>query len=286
MTLSVAGYVINDALIKLTTETLPLFQAIFLRSAVIVAIFVTAGKRLNLLGDIRKYLNRPLFVRVSTETIGTVLYLSALTHAPLAGLTAVLQIVPVAVTFLAARLLHEKLSWHRVASVIVGFVGVLVIIRPGSGDFNPWFLVGLIVVVTMLIRELVTARIPAETPSVIISLTTAFAIMTIGGLGSILQGWSAVSGTNSLRLTGAACFLAVGYLASVITVRVGDLSFSAPFRYTIMLFAIALQIVLFNDVPDVLTFVGTALILAAGLYAFHNETRAVRRSPPPARLRF
>jgi len=190
------------------------------------------------------------------------------------------------VTFLAARLLREKVSWHRVVSVIVGFIGVLIIIRPGSHDFNPWFLVGLIVVVSILVRELATTHIPVETPSVIISLSTAIAITTMGGLGSVFQGWSAVSGTITLRLFGAACFIAVGYIASVITVRVGDLSFSAPFRYTIMLFAIVLQIVVFNDVPDVLTFVGTALIIAAGLYAFHNETRAVRLSPPPSKLRF
>jgi drug/metabolite transporter (DMT)-like permease len=286
MTLSVAGYVINDALIKLTTETVPLFQSIFLRGVVVVVIFLAAAQRMDLLGDIRRYINRPLFLRVSMETIGTVLYLNALTNAPLAGLTAVLQIVPVAVTFLAARLLREKVSWHRVASVIVGFIGVLVIIRPGSSDFNPWFLVGLIVVVAIVIRELATTHIPVETPSVIVSLTTAVAITTMGGFGSVFQGWSDVSGTNTVRLIGAACFIAIGYLASVITVRVGDLSFSAPFRYTIMLFAIVLQIVVFNDVPDVLTFVGTALIIAAGLYAFRKETRAVRLSPPPSKLRF
>lgn len=286
MTLSVAGYVINDALIKLTTETVPLFQSIFLRGVVVVLIFLAAALRMDLLADIRRYINQPLFLRVSMETIGTVLYLNALTNAPLAGLTAVLQIVPVAVTFLAARLLREKVSWHRVASVIVGFIGVLVIIRPGSSDFNPWFLVGLIVVAAIVVRELATTRIPVETPSVIVSLSTAVAITTMGGLGSVFQGWGDVSGTNTVRLIGAACFISIGYLASVITVRVGDLSFSAPFRYTILLFAIVLQIVVFDDVPDVLTFVGTALIIAAGLYAFRNETRAVRRSPPLSKLRF
>ena len=90
MTLSVAGYVINDALIKPTTETVPLFQSIFLRGVVVVVIFLAAAQRMDLLGEIRPHINRPLFLRVSMETIGTVLYLNALTHAPLAGLTAVL----------------------------------------------------------------------------------------------------------------------------------------------------------------------------------------------------
>ena len=123
------------------------------------------------------------------EAIGTVLYLTALTNAPLAGLTAMLQVVPVAVTFVAARLLRERVSWNRVFSVVVGFVGVLIIIRPGSTDFNPWFLVGLLVVITIVVRELATTKIPADTPSAIVSLGTAIAIMTVGGLGSAAQGW-------------------------------------------------------------------------------------------------
>lgn len=286
MTLSMAGYVVNDALIKLTTETIPVFQAIFLRGLVVVAIFMVAAARMRLIRDLRSHFGRPLALRVSMETVGTVLFLNALTHAPLAGLTAVLQIVPVAMTFIAARLLRESVSLHRVASVVVGFVGVLIIIRPGSSDFNPWLLVGLVVVVGIIIRELATTRIPVDTPSVIVSLAAAASITAVGGIGSLAEGWSTVSGTNAIRLSAAACFIAIGYLASVVTVRVGDLSFSAPFRYTIMVFAIALQIVVFNDVPDALTFAGTALIIAAGLYAFRSETRAARLVSQPTKLRF
>lgn len=286
MTVSMAGYVCNDALIKKATETLPLFQAIFVRGLLVTAIFLVAGASLGVLGDFGRYVNRALLLRVSMETIGTVLFLTALTNAPLAGLTAVLQIVPVAVTFMAARLLRERVSWHRVGSVLIGFLGVLVIIRPGSSDFNPWFLVGLLVVVAIVVRELATRNIPIETPSVVVSLSTAVAITTMGGLGSAVQGWGELTGVQLGRLVGAALFLAIGYLGSVITVRTGDLSFSAPFRYTIMLFAIVLQIVVFDDVPDALTFVGTALIAGAGVYAFRREARADGLETSRPRLRF
>lgn len=281
-----AGYVCNDSLIKLATEDLPLFQSIFIRGVFVTMIFVVAARRLGLLGNISRYLNAALALRVGMETVGTIFYLTALTNAPIAGLTAVLQIVPVAVTFLAARLLHERVSWHRVGSVIVGFVGVLIIIRPGSHDFNPWFLLGLVVVITIVIRELATKNIPADTPSVIVSLTTAIGITTMGGLGSAIQGWGQPSSTHAAQLFGAAMFLAVGYLGSVITVRTGDLSFSAPFRYTIMIFAIGLQIFVFDDIPDALTFVGTFLIAAAGVYAFRREAIAARVPGTPANLRF
>lgn len=286
MTVSMAGYVCNDALIKLATEELPLFQAIFIRGVFVTMVFLVAALRFGLLADVARYINPALLLRVGMETIGTIFYLTALTNAPIAGLTAVLQIVPVAVTFLAARLLQERVSWHRVGSVIVGFIGVLIIVRPGSDDFNPWFLLGLFVVVTIVIRELATKNIPATTPSVIVSLGTAIGITTMGGVGSAVQGWGQPSSTHVGQLLAAAMFLAVGYIGSVITVRTGDLSFSAPFRYTIMLFAIALQVVVFDDIPDALTFLGTFLIASAGLYAFRREAVAARLANPPPNLRF
>ncbi len=280
-----AGYVINDALIKKAAEGVPLFQAIAIRGLFVVALLATIAIRNGATRDLGRFLTRPLLVRISMESIGTVLYLSALTRAPLAGLTAVLQIVPLAVTFVAARLLRERVKQYRIVSLAVGFIGVLIIIRPSSDDFNPWFLVGLVVVITIVIRELATTRIPANTPSVIVSLCTAVAISAIGILGSLVDGWSSVSAPDLSLLAGAAAFLSVGYLASVITVRTGELSFSAPFRYTVMIFAIVLQIAVFGEVPDALTFLGTALIAGAGLYVFRRETRVIR-VPDRPRLRF
>jgi drug/metabolite transporter (DMT)-like permease len=285
MTASMAGYVINDALIKKAAEGVPLFQAIAIRGLFVVALLATIAIGKGATRDLGRFLTRPLLVRISMESIGTVLYLSALTRSPLAGLTAVLQIVPLAVTFVAARLLRERVRRYRIVSLAIGFIGVLIIIRPSSDDFNPWFLVGLLVVITIVIRELATTRIPANTPSVIVSLSTAVAITTIGFLGSVVDGWGSVSAPDLSLLAGAAAFLSLGYLASVITVRTGELSFSAPFRYTVMIFAIVLQIIVFGEVPDALTFLGTALIAGAGLYVFRRETLPVL-VPRRPRLRF
>jgi len=94
----------------------------------------------------------------------------------------------------------------------------------------------------------------------------------MGLLGSLVEGWNVPDSRELLLLLAASIFLAVGYLASVITIRVGDLSFSAPFRYTILVFAIALQIVVFNDVPDALTFVGAGIIAAAGLFSLRTQS--------------
>lgn len=271
MTLGMLGYVVNDAFIKLAAEDLPLFQAIFLRGLLVTGVLIVLTARRGELESMARHLNRPLALRVGTETLATVLYLLALTNVPIAGITAVLQIVPVAVTFAAARLLRERVSWERVGAVLVGFVGVLLVVKPGSDDFSPWFVAGFLAVIVIVVRELATTRIPASVPSLVVALGTAVAITTMGGTVSLVQGWERPSTSILALLVGASAFLTLGYIASVVTIRTGDLSFSAPFRYTILLFAIILQIVVFGDVPDALTFVGTAIIAAAGLWAFTRE---------------
>ena len=115
--------------------------------------------------------------------------------------------------------------------------------------------------------------------SLVIALGTAVTITAMGGIVSIVQGWDALTGRDLGLLAAAATFLTVGYVASVITIRVGEISFTAPFRFTVLVFAIVLQIVVFDDVPDALTFAGAAIIAAAGLYAFSHERIALATVP-------
>ncbi|MBT8240815.1 MAG: DMT family transporter, partial [Acidimicrobiia bacterium] len=196
--------------------------------------------------------------------------------------TAVIQIVPVAVTFVAARMLREAVSVRRVIAVIVGFLGVLLVVKPGTDSFSPWFLVGLVVVALIVVRELATRQISQSAPSLLVALFTGVTICTMGLVLSLFEGWEAVDARGIALLVAAAGFLAIGYVASVATVRIGDLSFSAPFRYTVIIFSILLQIIVFGDVPDVWTFLGSGIVAAAGLFAFWSDRRP---GPMAVRLR-
>lgn len=275
MTLAMFGYVCNDALIKRAAQDLPLFQSVFLRGCVLICLLALTLRVRGTGVPWTVYRQRPLMLRVFMETIGTVTFLLALTKVPLAGITAVMQLVPVAVTFAAARLLREKLSAQRVGAVVVGFIGVLFVIRPGTGDFSPWFISGLATVLIVVVRELATRRIPTSVPATPIALATGVSITLMGGLVSIFQGWQRPTAQTLALLVTAACFLAVGYMASIKSIRTGDISFSSPFRYSVMVFAIGLQIVVFGDVPDAMTFVGSAIVTAAGLYTLLHERSTV-----------
>lgn len=271
MTVAMAGYVINDAFIKLVAEELPLFQAIFLRGMVITVIVVGLVTARGETSHVPRIADRTVFARMVLEALSTAAYLTALTKLPLASLSAVLQIVPVAVTFVAARLLREPVSVIRVAAVCVGFSGVLLVIRPWTEAFSPWYLLGLVGVVLVVLRELVTKKVDQDIPSLVVALGTAVMITSMGLVVSLAQGWGELDGRLATLLIAAATFLSVGYVASIVTVRVGDLSYSAPFRYTVLVFAIILQIVVFNDVPDGFTLAGAATVTAAGLWVVAAE---------------
>jgi drug/metabolite transporter (DMT)-like permease len=276
MTASMFGYVVNDAFIKRAAEDLPLFQAVFLRGLVVVVLLITIVRMRKVTVPVTAYLERPVLLRMAMEAAGTVAYLITLTHVPIAGLTAVMQLLPVAVTFAGARLLREKVSAHRVLALAIGLVGVLFIIKPGGDDFSPWFLGGLLAVGLIVVRELATRNISSTMPGTAVALGTGVVITILGAVITIFAGWDRPD-AGALGLLGAgACFLSLGYVSSVNAVRIGDISFTAPFRYSVLIFAIVLQVIVFSDVPDTLTFVGSAIVGSAGLYALAHETRQSR----------
>ncbi|MDH3294271.1 MAG: EamA family transporter, partial [Acidimicrobiia bacterium] len=176
MTLGMAGYVANDSLIKLTAEDFPLFQAIFIRGVMVTVLLGGWILGRGMAPALPGAFTRPVLLRVATEALATAAYLTALTKLPLAGLTAVLQIVPVAVTFVAARVLKEPVSAHRVTAVVAGFGGVLLIVRPWSDEFSLWYLLGFVAMALLVFRELATLRVPARVPSLVVALATAVAI--------------------------------------------------------------------------------------------------------------
>lgn len=262
-----AAYLINDAFIKVVAEDLPLFQSIFLRGALITVILFGFCVQQGVVSDIVGHMRGPVLARMLMEMIGTIFYLTALTKVEIAPLTIVMQMVPLAVTVVAARLLRERVPAARWIALAIGLIGVGLVVRPGTEEFSPWLLLGFVAVGTVVTREIMTRRIRSEIPSSIISFGTALLIMTMGGVVSVFEGWERASARQLLLLAGASLFLTLGYISSVITIRTGDISFSAPFRYSVVVIAIILQIVVFGDVPDLLTIIGSIIVSAAGLYA-------------------
>lgn len=283
MVLAMAAFTVNDTCMKAATETLPLFQAIFLRgvlsSAGLLLIAAQAGA-LHYRPD-RADL-RTIGWRTVGEVGGTVAFLLALRHMPLANLSAIMQAMPLLVTLAAMLFLGEPVGWRRITAILVGLAGVLLIIQPGAEGFDRWSVVALISVGFVVLRDLATRRIGSGTPSVAVALAAALSVTVMGAVVSPFEGWVMPGLPAMLLLCGAAAFLIGGYLVVVMATRMGDVGAVAPFRYTALLFAIALGWLVFGDLPDRLTVLGSSIVVVSGLYTILREAALKARTAAAA----
>lgn len=286
MMASMAAFTFNDACMKSLSDELPLFQAIFLRGlAVIVLLLVLARS----MGALRFDLSRRDWGFIALRTIGETgaayFFITALFNAPIANITAIMQSLPLTVTLASMIFLGEMVGWRRLSAILVGFFGVLLIVRPGTEGFNFYTVYALISVGFVTMRDISTRRLSADVPSLTVALCAAVGVTLFAGLMALSQPWVALSAKAGLQMGGAVVFVIGGYLFSVMTMRVGDIGFVSPFRYTSLLWALFLGFVVFGEWPTLLTQIGAAIVVATGIFTFYRERRHARRGPTPLRVR-
>ncbi len=278
MTVSLAGFTVNDAITKYMAETMNMGQVMFVRGVFATLFIAALAWHQGALANLRLALHPMVLVRVVGEVVATVTFLIALAQLPIAIVSAVLQALPLAVTMGAALIYGETVGWRRWMSIIVGFAGVAIIVRPGFEGFSVYSLVALVCVAFCTGRDLATRRIPERIPTLLISTATVLAVSICGAfLVQPMGGWTHPKTFDLFLLACAAGLLLVGYQFITISLRTGDISFVAPFRYTGLLFSILLGFLIFGDIPDFPMIAGSAVIVVSGLYMLYRE-RVVGRS--------
>lgn len=277
MCLSMAAFTVNDTFMKDVTRTLPLYQAIALRGVIAVA---GLGLLALATGSFRYRLSGKdgwlILLRSLADVASTLLFLTALLHMPLANLSAIMQALPLAVTLAAALVYGDKIGWRRMTAILVGFAGVMIIIRPGTEGFDRYALLGLASVAFVVVRDLSVRPMRGQVPSALVALGAAAAVAVMGWIGTAAEGWQPMTGAEGVKILAAGLFLIVGYLSSVTAMRHGDIGLVAPFRYTSLLWAIVLGYAIFGNLPDGWTLIGAAIVVAAGIFMLMRE-RALRR---------
>ncbi|MGR3572160.1 DMT family transporter [Brevirhabdus sp.] len=281
MAISMTAFTINDTFLKTLADTMPLFQALFLRSVAVVAV-LTLGAALTRGLSIRlPRRDRGLIaLRCAAEVAAAYLFLTALFHMPIANVTAILQTLPLGITLVAALFLAEPIGWRRLSAILVGFVGVLLIVRPGTAGFSIYSLYALGAVGCVTVRDLAARRLSAGTPSITVALAAAVGVLVFSGAGSLFIDWAPVDAQAALKLSGSVLFVVVGYIASVMVMRVGDIGFTASFRYCGLLAALVLGFFVFGEWPQAQTLIGAAIIVASGTFNLWRERRLARRTAP------
>jgi drug/metabolite transporter (DMT)-like permease len=274
---SFALFLVNDALVKLAGELLPGGETIFLRGCMstllLLGIVLALGQwpRRAMLRDPR------VCARAVLDSVVTITYLMALFNMDLANATVINVSAPLMLTAAAALFLGETVGWRRWTAVAVGFVGVLLVIQPATKGFNAWSLLALFATVVAVLRDLLTRRIDPAMPAALLSLAASIAITFAAGGMTIVDGWETPSWRSLGLLLASSLFLSTGYLVSVVAMRHGEVSVVSAFRYSAIPWALILNFLVWDELPNALGWAGMALLVGSGVYILHRERVRRRR---------
>lgn len=276
---AMAAFSLVDTFVKLASRTQSVGQILALTSAAAFVIFAAwvwkDGGRL-LTPEAR---NPVMLIRSAGEVIGSLGIVMALSLAPLSSVSALAQAQPLAVTMGAALFLGEKVGWRRWTAVVLGLIGVLIILRPGLGSFDPNLLWVLVYVFGLGARDLASRALPTAMST---QFAVAWAMLPMAFFGAALMplqgGWHPIDGPTALYLIGVTLAAALALWMITSALRTGEVSAVAPFRYTRIIFALTIAFVVFGEVPDIYTWIGAGLIVGSGVYTFWRERQLMRRT--------
>ncbi|QXT39670.1 DMT family transporter [Gymnodinialimonas ceratoperidinii] len=269
---SMAAFTLNDVVVKLLADELPLFQIVFLRgllTTLLLTLTVAAFGKLSF------HVPRPdrgkVALRTLFEIVAMVTFLTALINMQIANATAILSALPLAVTLGAALMFKEQVGWRRLSAICVGAFGVLLIVQPGAEGFNSYSLLALVTVVLVAGRDLVTRSFSPELPSMTVAVITAAAICVFGGVMMVTEEWVPLQADHAALLALAAFFIIGGYVFSILVMRVGEVAVTAPFRYSSLVFALVMGWLVFAELPNALALTGAVIVVVMGVFTLIRE---------------
>lgn len=279
MMASMAAFCVEDTLIKGLAGGLPTGQIITtlgLTGTLALAI-IARSRGAAVVGP---FLRHPMvLLRSFGEMTGAIGFVTALVMLPLSVATALFQVLPLAITLGAALFLGEKVGWRRWSAIVVGFAGVLVILRPGGEGFSLLAAAAsMLAVVSLAVRDLATRRIGGGIASLSLAVWGSAAFVPAGLILMGIAGQTPVvpdAGQWGILL-GASALGVAGYWLMVVATRVGEVSAVMPYRYSRILFSLLLGWAVFAERPDWGVWLGSAMIVGSGLYTFFRE-RSLRR---------
>ena len=279
MVLSMAGFAIEDMLIKIIALEMPTGQFLILIGAGGALIFTAMSRRHGQAVLSADFLRPSIIIRNLGEVIGTLGFVTALVLTPLSSASAILQATPLAVTLGAALFLGEAVGWRRWSAILIGFCGVIAVIRPGLDGFEPASLFAVLGVIGLATRDVATRAAPARISSAVLSAHGFAMLVPAGALLLCISGGATAPSALGYGLLLAALAIGVSaYYALTLAMRLGDVAVVTPFRYVRLVFALAIGVTVFNEQPDAWTLIGAAIIILSGLYTVFRERQLSQKS--------
>lgn len=270
-----AGFAIEDAFLKRASADLPVAQVMVIFGAGGALLFacLAMARREPLFPPAARA--RAVRIRAAFEVAGRLFYTLAIALTPLSSASAILQATPIVVVAGAALIFGERVGWRRWTAIGVGLAGVLVILRPGAEAFTPLSLLAVAGMLGFAGRDLATRAAPRGLGTFTLGVYGFVAIVAAG----LIYGW--VSGARPVlpdgraaaALAGAILSGVAGYASLTLAMRTGDVSAVTPFRYARLVFGVTLGIVVFGERLAPNMALGSAIIVASGLYILARGRR-------------
>lgn len=275
MIAAMAGFAVEDMFLKSAARQVPVGQILMIFGGAGMVGFALLAKSQGARLLNPAILSAPILTRAAFEVMGRLFYTLAIALTPLSSASAILQATPLVVVAGAAVFFGEAVGWRRWSAIVAGFIGVLIILRPGLDGFTPLSILAVLGTLGFAGRDLATRAAPKTLSNLTLGVY-GFAMMVPTGAallawtgGAVLPGPGA-----SLALAAATVFGVAGYYALTAAMRVGEMSIVTPFRYTRLLFALILGALVFAERPDTATLLGSAVIVASGIYTLLRGRRS------------
>lgn len=274
MTAAMAGFAVEDMFLKAAARIMPTGQVILIVGICGMVVFGLMAAQKGEAPVPRAFLHPALLIRSLFEVVGRLFYSLAIALTPLSTTSAILQATPLLVVAAAAILFRERVGWRRWSAVAVGFVGVLVILRPGLEGFSALSLLAVAGLIGFAGRDLATRAAPRVLSNRQLGVAGFAMLALAGAIVLAATGGATWPGLRGLGLlAGTSVFAILAYHALTSAMRTGEVSFVTPFRYTRLVFAMVLAVAIFGERPDAMTLLGSALIVGSGIYALARANR-------------
>jgi S-adenosylmethionine uptake transporter len=286
---------LQDVIIKGLSGRYPALQIVFVRSVIALSLYAWLLWREK---DATTFPLRRPWLHAGRGALGLVSFTSyymAIAALPLATVTAVAFAAPLFVTTLSARVLGEPVDRRSWVAVLVGFIGVLVVLRPGARAFEPAALLALLSALTYATSQTITRELGRTDSGASIAFTSTLVALTVAGVSGLfaggesrgaelhpsvaflVRGWVLPSWGALGRMVLCGFISAVGMYCFTQGYRVAPASTVAPFEYVMIGWSALWGYVFWGDVPGPSTLIGVAATVTAGVYVLHHQARTQRR---------
>ncbi len=286
MTLAMLAFTLEDFTLKKATEFIPLSQLLIICGILGSLFFISCSRYAKEPIFYKDSFNKTLIIRSIFEIMGRIFYALAIAFMPITNAASILQATPLVVVLGAVIFLNEKVGWRRWTAILTGFIGVLMIIQPGTNGFTIFSIFAVLGMIGFAGRDLATRMSPIGMSNYQLG-SFGFYMVIIAGI--ILSGfnyfffpektiWGTISFDAWIYIIANAIAGVSAYFCLTIAMRVGDVSFVTPFRYVRVLFAMFFGVVILGEQPNALVITGSVIVVLSGIYIIIRRNQNITKS--------